>query len=203
MRGHSVLAVLLVLASVCASAEHTGYWKQRTPAGASTACRLVETQEHLLTALREVGWQMTSVPTINWQDDCAIIISPPNHVQGATMAFYAISWNGKQFVLDWGRILMQSSVQTAVSSRSLGQASLPAWDKIHSSMSDPGPETIVVSFKHYMHDPNQLVCSQRPDPTPSQTGRSETSGSGVGGSITEGKSPGKSITQGAPSERDR
>ena len=122
----------MTLASqVRAESYHRGYWQEATPNGKSVTCRLTETAAALREALGEVGWH-ADLPPVDWEKDCAIVISPEAYTKGWALAFYGLEWTGEEFQLRWGSIQDRPSFGSA--------------------------ETIVVSFPHYVHSKNRCVC---------------------------------------------
>ncbi len=145
------LRVLLVfLIADLAFPQHSGYWNQSTPKRTeSRDCRLVETQDELLSELRSLSWDMGRIPIIDWKNDCVIIIAPSYYYKEFVIAFFGLDWDGDagQYNLNWGWATPKDDA--------------PSPGSVTFGSRSPGRETIVVSFKHGMHAANKFQCSER------------------------------------------
>jgi hypothetical protein len=128
------------------AAQHHGYWAQSTPQGKSFECQLVEDYASMMTILRQAGWDVDrGVPVIDWEKDCAIVIAPDKYYEDGEIAFFGLSWKGDKFLLQHGWVSLEVA-EIGGSSATFGSAL-------------GTPETIVVSFPHYMHSANPFYCS--------------------------------------------
>ena len=129
-----VIIACLYINQVAADDYYIGYWREYTPNGKSFECQLVEKEEDMLSVLRAAGWDTKQgIPDINWTTDCAIIIAPSIYNKDRRLAFYGLEWTGSKFLLRYG------------------------WQADALTLSTY--ETIVVSFKHYVHNSNKLFCT--------------------------------------------
>jgi len=66
-------------------------------------CTVAHAQSEMENLLKQAGWPLTySRPLIDWQTDCAVIIAPGVRYRDYTLAFFDLTWTGREFALDWG-----------------------------------------------------------------------------------------------------
>jgi hypothetical protein len=145
-----VLTGLLAIAQLI-YAQHTGYWRQVTPQRAENRiCRVVENEDGLLSELRALKWDLRRFPAIDWDNDCAIVIAPSYHYDCCELSFFGINWDGnaREYRLNWGWINPDNAARSG-NSVTFGSRS-------------PGPEVVVISFKHGFHAANTFKCYEQP-----------------------------------------
>lgn len=143
-------AMVFVLFVSVGFAQHSGWWRKSTPNGQSRDCTVVESEEEMISELQAVGWDISTIPDINWKDDCAVVISPAHCYRGMELVFLKLEWRDNQYHLDWGWQPFRDEQTVRHPDGSYSKTS---------GSHTEGPETVVVSFKHSVHT-NPFVCSE-------------------------------------------
>jgi len=148
------IAAQALPASVLA-AQHTGYWKQRTPKGTTRyPCKGVFNKEDLVNVLINAGWverKEDSVPSINWEEEAAIVVAPLVKSQGWTLTFYGLKPEGEKIQLllyGWAPEEEVGSEEAYSSTRTVGITEPTTY------------ETIVVAYPRVLRKGKKFICRE-------------------------------------------
>lgn len=144
-----VTSVLLV---AVAFAQQSDWFRKSTPEGETRDCSVVENETDMIRELRAVGWDTSTIPVVNWKDDCAVIIAPKHSDSGMEMVFLRLVSRGGANSVDWGWQPLRDEETVRNPDGSYSKTS---------GSRNGGHETIVVTFKHGIHA-NQFVCTEFP-----------------------------------------
>ncbi|MEK6334017.1 MAG: hypothetical protein AABM67_03650 [Acidobacteriota bacterium] len=150
-----IFAILLTvsLAGLSTSAQQkywTGFYiRERVSGSANETCRceLLQSEEKMDSYLPRVGWPIEKVkPSVDWNKELVIVISPGKSYSGFDLAFSDVKWTGSEFRLDWG---WWDSYRQQY-----------RWSSTSTVGGNRNPKILVVVVRRYVAESYTLRCSE-------------------------------------------
>lgn len=143
------LSFAVVHVTAASASEHTGYWNQRTQAGNEFKCEGATSRERMEEVLKKAGWNMESVPSLDWQRDEAVVVAPLEYYKSSLLSFYGLTREGNSIVLAYGWKPIEASESVGANSASFG------------SVGEGYPATIVVAYRRGLDNGLNFQCRNR------------------------------------------